>query len=167
MDMPIESVSDRHARFKQFVYDLLLEDTQGWQMSVYQHVFSMARILTELDKVGGRRLTAYLPSLDSLSTDFPVLVEKQCPSVLSKHRRDNLKVSNIKLGGNQHKSSEDPEGLYQAAKDVWAQGGPEAKSLCVLHAIDYACWTELPQGVPDVCREVFESPSFTQPLLMV
>ena len=159
--MPTESESDRRSRFEQFVYDLLLEDASGWRDGVYQHVYSMSRVLTELNKVGRRRLTSYVPDVNHLSKDFPAMVEDHCPSFLA-HLRDKSRLPDV---DEEKKVSLDEETFQRSAKAVWVEGGPVAKSLCVLHAIDYACWDKLPAGIPNVCQEVFESPGFIEQLV--
>ena len=49
-----------------------------------------------------------------------------------------------------------PTGTYMAAKAVVAAGGPTLDALCILHAMDYACFPQqLP--VPAACRRVLET----------
>ena len=55
----------------------------------------------------------------------------------------------------QHMSSKDPWGTCQASKEVWAEGGPVARAMCLLSAPDYACFDRLPAGIPEFCRTVY------------
>jgi hypothetical protein len=150
-ELPHTNAEQRNARFAQFVSDLVLEDSKGFHGGLFSHIFSMSRILTELNRVGGQ-LTAYLPSLANLNSKFPQLVQSTC----------GLKetLPPIPKDKGHHKSSEDLEGFYQAAKDVWTDKGAIARALCALHAMDYACWTDLPDGIPQVCQEVYSSSDF-------
>ena len=71
-----------------------------------------------------------------------------------------------------HGSSSDPFGTYQSAKDVWKKGGTVARSLCHIHAFDYACFygtgalTPLEaRDIPATCQDVFASDSFRERIL--
>lgn len=145
-------------RFQSFVNDLLGEKGIFKKWVHFQHVFPMMRILPVLAGKD-KPLTAYLPSLSNLTFTWPRFVAKACPSMPQK-------VANIgmQLGG-QHESSRDPHGHYRAAKNVWNEGGPAARALCILHALDYACWRDLPDGVPELCQRVFVSPPFVSTVL--
>ena len=65
----------------------------------------------------------------------------------------------------QHNSSSDPLGTYKASRDVWLDQGPVARALCVLHVMDYACWTDLPDGIPQFCQDVYAETDFVQYML--
>ncbi len=154
--MPFNNSEQRHNRFVQFVLDLVVEDSKGLHGGPFGHVFSMTRILTELNSVGGF-LSGYLPSIDHLSTEFPSFVKETC------HLNEDLPAIHEGLG--KHLSSQDPDGFYEAAKSVWKEQGEVARALCALHAIDYACWKNLPHGVPLLCQEVYSSPEFVAEIL--
>ena len=64
-----------------------------------------------------------------------------------------------------HKSSKDIYGTYQAAKNVWKSNSKVAKALCIIHSFDYACYdfssdSDSNSGIPNICREVYESDLF-------
>jgi len=162
--MPIDTLKDRKARFQQFVYDLVMEHAQGFEVGVFKHAYSMSCILSELKRLekGKFHLTGYLPSLHKLSTKFPEFVQGMCESILP-NRLHNHSLPPVPA--NTHTSSYDLEGFYQAAKDVWAEDRPVANALCALHAMDYACWKDLPDGVPAICQELYDSTDFGYRLL--
>jgi hypothetical protein len=161
-------------RFEQFVADLLLSKTSQRSMMdhwVYEHVFATSRVLSELATLG-ISLTAYLPSLRNLSTAWPAFLEHTCPDY--RPPRGGGGGGGVKFGEShalqmertgQHTSSKDPYFTYHAATNVWMEQGPTARALCAIHAMDYACWRDLPDGIPPICQELFDSPSFFRPLL--
>ena len=155
-DIPY-NVSDeiRQERFIQFVKSVLLEDPIFNSHFVYRHFMPMSRILPVLNHYN-LSLTGYIPTLDNITTTWPQFMSTTCPGFPSIEEIPTMK----KWG--QHRSSQDELGLYKAAKDVWQQQGPIAKALCMLHAFDYACWTELPDGIPPICQEVYENEKFLQ-----
>eukprot|EP00537_Pseudo-nitzschia_pungens_P018487 CAMPEP_0172409498 /NCGR_PEP_ID=MMETSP1061-20121228/76397_1 /TAXON_ID=37318 /ORGANISM="Pseudo-nitzschia pungens, Strain cf. pungens" /LENGTH=448 /DNA_ID=CAMNT_0013145653 /DNA_START=220 /DNA_END=1566 /DNA_ORIENTATION=- len=150
IDVPYSSTSPwlRKKRFVAFVRDVLLEEKVLASHHVYSHFYSMSRILHTLMKYN-LTLTSYIPSLSNLTTTWPEFVSSTCPGAPPLDEYPHM----TKQG--QHKSSKDQLGLYDAAKEVWSDGGPIARSLCLLQAFDYACFEDLPEGVPDLCREVF------------
>jgi hypothetical protein len=154
--LPHTSAENRKGRFSRFVTDMVLEDSKGYHDSVFSHTFSQSRILVDMDRVGGH-LTAYLPSLANLATKFPKFVKSTCGLKQKVTVMDEEKMH--------HKSSDDEEGFYQAAKDVWTNEGSVARALCALHAMDYACWTDLPAGVPKVCQEIYSSTEFVKAIV--
>jgi hypothetical protein len=153
-DIPY-NISDeiRQQRFTQFVKDVLLEDPIFDSHFVYRHFMSMSRILPVLRHYN-LSITGYIPSLDNITTTWPQFMSNTCPGFPSVDEIPKMK----KWG--QHSSSKDDLGLYRAAKDVWRQQGPIAKALCMLHAYDYACWTDLPDGIPPICQDVFQNETF-------
>ena len=50
---------------------------------------------------------------------------------------------------------------------VWSEQGGVARALCVLHAMDYTCWKDLPDGIPQICQEVFSSTEFATAIVGV
>jgi hypothetical protein len=64
-----------------------------------------------------------------------------------------------------HDSSLDEMGFYRAAKDVWAEQGDIARALCILHSFDYACWDDLPDGIPELCQDVYSKESFVDAIM--
>ncbi len=150
-DMPHETTEQQNNRFVQFVKDFAMEESKALVHEPFGHVFSMSRVLTTLSSVGGF-LSGYLPSIEHLSTEFPSFVTNLC------HLEDELPVIDESMG--RHSSSNDPDGFYQTAKNVWYEQGKVARALCAVHAIDYACWKDLPDRVPRVCEEYFSSPDF-------
>jgi hypothetical protein len=155
-DVPY-NISDeiRQERFTQFVKNVLLEDPIFNSHFVYRHYMPKSRILPVLSHYN-LSLTGYLPTLDNITTTWPQFMSTTCPGFPSTEEIPKMK----KWG--QHRSSQDELGLYKAAKDVWQQRGPIAKALCMLHAFDYACWTDLPDGIPPICQEVYQNEKFLQ-----
>jgi hypothetical protein len=148
-----ESEESRRDRFSQFVKDLLSEDDVFTTNYVYAHFMSMARILPVMDYYGVP-LAGYLPSLTNLTHTWPIFITETCPEMIPLESFPDMKI----MG--QHESSQDQLGLYKAAKDVWQAGGPIARAMCIIHAFDYACWDDLPDGIPDLCKEVYQSSAF-------
>lgn len=54
-----------------------------------------------------------------------------------------------------HETAVDQDGTHQAAKRVWKEQGSVAKAICVLFAVDYACFLQL-GAIPELCRRVFD-----------
>jgi len=147
--LPRETADERRIRFQTFVEELLLGQYQ-YQIGLYWHVFSMSRILGFLQKHNAT-LTGYLPQLSNLTSTLPVFLSETCPNM---YPVENMTAA-VKTAG-QHNSSQDPLGTYQAAKDVWMEAGPTARALCLLHAFDYACYPDLPDGIPPLCQYMYE-----------
>jgi len=138
----------RKERFEAFVKDFLRQEATLASNLEYEHVFSMTRILTSLAKFN-QTLTGYVPTIENITSKWPAFISKTCPGAPPLHKMPKMQIQG------QHKSSKDPLGLYEAAKDVWKEGGPISRALCLLHAFDYACWKDLPAGIPDLCMEVY------------
>lgn len=154
-NISIDSPESRKERFRQFVKDVVRGDSAFLSSYVYLHFFPMCRILPFLDRYQVS-LTGYLPSLDHLEQTFRPFLAATCPNVVPPLEE----MPTMEFGG-QHESSKDPLQLYRAAREVWDEGGPVARALCIIHSFDYACW-ELPGGVPELCQEVFSSKSFSE-----
>jgi hypothetical protein len=143
----------------------------------------------------------FLPTIENLTESFPRFLAERCPRMASNYY-SQLQQSNEKNNsfGNRntdidtdtntpseppqlqlppmkrmgtHKSSEDGYGTYKAARDVWKRGGPVARALCALHAMDYACFAANEDDVdgrprlrlPDLCRDVYASQHFVETIL--
>jgi len=139
----------RRRRFSAFVEDLLREDEAFSKHYQYSHFFSMSRILPVLSSYN-LSLTGYIPTLENLTSTWPAFISSNCPGAPSID-----KIPKMTIQG-QHRSSKDRLKMYKAAKDVWEEGGKHARSLCIIHAYDYACWKDLTEGIPNLCIEVFE-----------
>jgi hypothetical protein len=150
-NMPFDSQDQRQDRFAQFVRDIVEGESRALLHLPFSHVFSMSRVLEALSRNGGV-WSGYLPSIANLSTEFPTFFKNTC-----KLEEDLPAMKDTRW---QHKSSHDPEGFYQSAKTVWAEGGEVARALCMLHAMDYACWKNLPDGIPKICKDIYSSPAF-------
>mmetsp|Transcript_59069 Transcript_59069/g.71109 ORF Transcript_59069/g.71109 Transcript_59069/m.71109 type:complete len:779 (-) Transcript_59069:207-2543(-) len=122
---------------------------------VTPHLFPMSRFLPILDQLGIK--LNYLPSLSKLNTTFPKFVSNSCDA------KELMKVPMANM--DTHESSLDPKGSYRAAKKVWAEGGLTSRILCQYRVFDYACFDDLPDGVPDFCQQVFSSNSFLDEVL--
>lgn len=154
-----KSNETRRQRFTQLVKDVVSEREELVQHYVYSHFFSMSRILPIMDHLN-QSLSGYLPSVANLETEWPKFMTKTCPEMPPLDTFPPMKT----MG--QHRSSKDELGLYQAAKEVWNEQGLVARALCVIHAVDYACWQNLPNGIPPLCQKVFSSPVFLKAVLM-
>lgn len=139
----------RKKRFRAFVEDILLEDTAIGHNPINSHFYPMSRVLSQLARYN-TTLTEYIPTLSNLTTVWPDFMSTAYPNFF---KRDEI-PSEFDLGG-QHASSLDEDGTYIAAKDVWKEAGPLSRALCLLHAFDYACFKDLPDGIPDLCRSVY------------
>jgi hypothetical protein len=137
----------RKTRFKAFVEDLLLEKKVFGQHVVYLHFFAMSRVLVPLKK--HKVELKYIPGLSNITSVWPRFMSSTCPNFPAPDT-----IPKMAIGG-QHKSSKDRLGLYKAAKEVWAEGGPIARSICILHAFDYACFPELAENMPLLCKFVY------------
>jgi hypothetical protein len=141
-------------RFERFVREFL-DKPMGMSQGAFDHLDLMSRILPTLDQ-NGLSLTAYLPSLHNLTGAWPVFVSQTCTS------DHHTTLRSMELNA-QHDSSKDPFGTYQAAQDVWDDQGAIAKALCILHAMDYACF-DLVDEVPLLCQEVYSRNDFQEAL---
>ena len=144
-----ESPYLRQERFKAFVEDVLLEEPTFAIHYVYSHFFPMSRILVNLKK-HDLELTGYIPQLENITSTWPTFMSSNCENFPSPEVIPTMKEQG------QHKSSRDRLGLYRAAKEVWKEAGPIARSLCLLHAFDYACFEDLPERIPALCRSVYQ-----------
>ena len=144
-----ESHELRQERFRKFVQDVLLEEPTFGQHYVYSHFFPMSRILVVLKKYD-KELTAYIPQLENITSTWPTFLSSTCENFPAPEV-----IPTMRMQG-QHRSSHDQLGLYRAAKEVWKEAGPISRSLCLLHAFDYACFADLPEKIPALCREVYQ-----------
>jgi hypothetical protein len=189
-----EGPEKRENRFKTFVRNLLKEHPSFASFYFYKHFASMSRILPTLSRFDllpeqeGASSSWFLPTIDNLTETFPKFLEDRCPRMAFNYKQQeeqaqNQQASNIinknnsnntlreshllppmkRLGG--HESSKDGYGTYQAAKNVWHTGGPTARALCALHAMDYACFGDGLGFPPRVCRDVYSSKHFVNRLL--
>ena len=108
----------------------------------------MSRVLASL-ALQGRLLDGYLPDLSNLTQRWAGFLTRTCPDLPPFDAFPKAEVQG------QHASSSDPLGTYIASKEVWRRGGPVARALCLLSAPDYACFTELPAGIPEFCQTVY------------
>ena len=139
----------RKKRFQAFVEDVLLEEEVFTSNVVYSHFFPMSRILVALKKFN-TSLSGYIPDLANLTSTWPEFMSSTCPNF----PRPELIPKMPEEG--QHASSKDRLKLYKAAKDVWAEAGPISRALCLLHLFDYACFDDLPGGIPlNPCQSVY------------
>ena len=125
------------SRFEQFVVDLI-----GGALSPLaelRHTFSMTGVLLFLETLRDQfdgfspQLTSYLPSLANLDEEFPKLLKKTCNGLPP----NATKPFSIQT---QHHSASDPFGFYSAAKKVISENESIMKALCIIHALDYACF---------------------------
>ena len=166
-------------RFIEFVKEIVGTNSSKLNHWYIDHIFSMSRILDhqQHEKKGEKQLpilTAYLPTLTNLTSEFPFFVYTHCrggdgggkrtrkgsSSSSSSSSQATLTSSNSMPFMGQHNSSNDKFGTYDAAHQVWKQYGPISKALCILHVMDYACWTRLP--IPQFCQNVYSDPHFIQ-----
>ena len=150
------------ARFEQFVADILSQPySLGWnEFDLVEplHFYSMSGALHLLSTFGAK-MTAYLPTMENFLVEWPKFAFNTCPEALPGNVTAPFNASSS------HLSSKDPFKIYEAAKNVWNEGGPTARAICVLQAIDYACWENLPDGIPLLCKEVYASRNFVHGIL--
>ena len=139
----------RKKRFEEFVKDLLRQEIVFALNPMYYHTFSMSAMLTNLATYN-QTLTGYIPSIKNVIETWPKFIAEKCPG--APELKDFPKLS---IDG-QHGSSKDPFLTYKAAKEVWKEKGEIARALCLLHTLDYSCWKDLPDGVPDICMNVYQ-----------
>ena len=132
----------------------IVKDTAMVMNTVFSRTFSMSRVLIVLANFNVS-LTGYIPSVENIVMVWPHFVSKICPGGAPPFE-EFLKMEIAA----QHETLKDPlVGLYKAAKDVWRERGPIARSLCLLSAFDYACWKDLPEGIPHLRMEVYHKHS--------
>ena len=148
------------SRFEQFVADFLTGHTQmNLTEKNLQHIFSMTGILTGLDTLYQRKLNGYLASINDLEHNYPNFLKETCPHVLP---NDVFEPWNVEARIH-HTSEADELGFRLAANSVWARGGHTSRALCMIHAMDYACFDKLP--VHDFCKHVYSSEPFLKALM--
>jgi hypothetical protein len=150
-------------RFEQFVADYFggpktlggpeREGWTEWHSVEPGHIYSMSGVLNMLAEQG-LKLTSYLPSLRNLGETWPAFVQNTCPGLPESTASTPMRLQ----GQHEHTNSKSP--AYKAAKRVWEEEGATARALCVVHAMDYACWENLPDGIPSVCMDVYTSRKF-------
>jgi hypothetical protein len=126
------------------------------------HLYSMTGVLTLLasdERINVSRDLHYLPSLEDLEHSWPRFMVESCPGSFSNATATRILTTEMDSSRGTHESSKDRLGTYAAAKRVWSEGGVFAKALCALHILDYACWKDLPEGVPKLCLDLYVSHS--------
>lgn len=158
------------ARFEHFVTDLVGGPRSAGLFGEYQrkgvqeitHIFSMTGILWGLRRLNDCygedkfNLTAYLPSLTNLETQFPTFLHDTCEHV------PPFDTFNKRIV---HDSQADTYNFYEAAKRSWRDEGRVARALCAIHALDYACYDALP--IPPVCALLYSKDGFRQKIALV
>ena len=139
----------RKKRFEEFVKDLLRQDANFYRDYRYFHVFAMSAMLTNLARKNVK-LTGYIPTLSNLTSSWPKFISENCTGAPRLEDFPKLEIAG------QHNSSKDPFFTYKAAYDVWNEGGNISRALCLLHTMDYSCWRDLPDGIPNLCMEMYE-----------
>ena len=130
------------------------------------------------DTTKSQRGVWFLPTIENITDTFPTFLADHCPSMACNYQQRQEKQKHndsydLQPSCNQarlpsmrsikgHESSQDKFGIYKAAKDVWKRGGPLARSLCVLHVFDYACFG---LDIPRVCKKVYASNRFVERIL--
>ena len=148
-------------RFETFVSDFIGNThNTGFYVLDLVHAFSMTGVLFGLKQIKectGRdaNLAGYLPSLRNLDTEFPKLLQRTCPVG---PKMDSFQRESV------HEYQSDPDNNYAAAKRSWASQGKVPRALCALHALDYACYDEIP--VPSLCQSVYSSERFRDHFLL-
>eukprot|EP00934_Nitzschia_sp_Nitz4_P005952 Nitzschia sp. Nitz4//scaffold22_size323478//254356//255013//NITZ4_000574-RA/size323478-snap-gene-0.563-mRNA-1//-1//CDS//3329543136//5942//frame0 len=154
-------------RFQQFLIDLLsypierrypgILDSYPRQLEL-QHVYSMSGVLellaAESKKYNISREIHILPTINDLTVTLGPFISKSCPNSFSKATKKRLKKIEMNTTVGEHQSSGDPFGTYAASQEAFNRGGPIARALCAMHLMDYACWRDLADGVPQVSFEV-------------
>jgi len=145
-------------RFEQFIVDILTSPGDVLEDNL-SHMYSMTGILSGLYKAYKRNLDAYLPSIDDLENTYPSFLKETCPHVLPESAFEPWD----KEERHHHVSEADALGFRSAANAVWARGGRASRALCVIHAMDYACYDKVP--VDDFCKGVYMSGAFTDAMI--
>jgi hypothetical protein len=158
LERSFETENNRRQRFKEFVSNVLYDEFDKFKGLAPHHILPPSRILSGLSKLG-LQLTAYLPSPVNLTSTWPPFLANACPGLSS------LEATRDPAGMGIHDSSLDEMGFYRAAKDVWAEQGDTARALCILHSFDYACCDDLPDGIPELCQDVYSEESFIDAIM--
>ncbi|KAL7470916.1 hypothetical protein ACHAXS_011207 [Conticribra weissflogii] len=116
----------------------------------------MTGILNAIFDNYNRGLDGYLSSLDDLEHSYPAFLMETCPHVLP----ESAFIPWKKEERFHHASEADVMGFRSAANAVWKRGGREARALCIIHAIDYACYDKL--RVEDFCKKVYSDDLFSK-----
>jgi hypothetical protein len=161
LELSFETENDRRQRFKEFVSNVLYDDFDKFKGLAPRHILPPSRILSELSKLGLLQLTTYLPSTVNLTFTWPQFLATACPGLSSSLHAPTRDPAGMGV----HDSSLDEMGFYRAAKDVWAEQGDTARALCILHSFDYACWDDLPDGIPEICQDVYSEERFLDTIM--
>lgn len=139
------------SRFSKFIEHILSPDDFLRMASIdgtVRHSYLMSGVLHEVDQASVLPSLVY-GNLSKLATELPDILATSC--TLS--RTVLPEVPNC----GQHLSSEDPHGTYKAARSTLHIGSSMTQSLCILLAIDYACF---PQYLPSsICSGILGRPS--------
>jgi len=184
----------REERFAEFVRDLVMEHPCFAHFRTYEHMASMSRNLHTLAKFSLLQEEPwFLPTLQNLTDNFPKFLSQRCPRLAwnyhqlesrdddstEQHHDRSLEIPRHAASSTPllllppmdrqsgHRSSHDPCGTYQAAKSVFAKNGTVARALCILHAMDYACYNCEIQSIPEICQIVYASADFSDRILSV
>ena len=142
-------------RFTHFLMDFLQMRRSPYWM--WAHIYSMSRVLST-------KKPTYLTSTENLTYTLPLFLKKECKGF--DQLADNQTATMI--GGGLTKKNrlagDDPLGTYNISKIVWKRQGPISRTLCLINAMDYACWKDLPM-IPHICQVVFTADSFVDTFL--
>uniref|UniRef100_A0A7S1FK83 Uncharacterized protein n=1 Tax=Corethron hystrix TaxID=216773 RepID=A0A7S1FK83_9STRA len=150
-------------RFRQFLVDILSCPKErsytgiadGTGLETY-HAFSMSSLLFNLHNrlhLNANKLN-YLPTMNNLTNTLGPFLAEKCGV-------DWFREERIPDGLGEHSSSSRPQyiklknALKEEKKDKMTV--QVVKALCAIHLIDYACWRNLPDGVPSICMDLYES----------
>mmetsp|Transcript_24452 Transcript_24452/g.50755 ORF Transcript_24452/g.50755 Transcript_24452/m.50755 type:complete len:413 (-) Transcript_24452:11-1249(-) len=142
-------------RFEQFIVDLLTSPSDIFQYDL-AHVYSMTGILNAIFDNYNRGLDGYLPLMNDLEYNYPAFLNETCPHVLP----ESAFIPWKKDERFYHASEADEMGFRSAAEAVWKRGGRESRALCIIHAIDYACFEKL--QIEDFCKKIYSDDSFSK-----
>ena len=172
----------REIRFERFVRDLL-EENPTFLAHLFTHVYPISSMLHKLDfakllpTTEQPSQTWILPSIFNLTETLVSFLADRCPRFVANYpgQATSSGLPPVEVDPDiVHESASDPIGTYKAAKDVWKKGGRVARSLCTLHAFDYACFygDNVPSGtsleandIPLTCKNVFSSVLFQEAIL--
>ncbi len=142
-------------RFEQFIVDFLTAPNEFYGEHEIHHVYSMTGILAGLNRKYRRQLDGYLPSLNNLEYNYPEFLKETCPHALPQRAFESWN----KEERYHHPSESDNSGFRAAAHSVGKKHGSVPRALCVLLAMDCACYDKLP--VDDFCKIVYMSEAFS------
>jgi hypothetical protein len=170
-------------RFQLFIENLLQENINFSIQNAHKHYFSISMILFPIAAYK-YKLTGYIPDIKNILHTLPKFIIQKCGNgngqsqsngdgQQEQEQRQQPLITEDELPDFKktiHPSSSDPTGMYKASKHVFydkSTNNKYARALCIIHAIDYSCWNDLPNGIPTLCKEVYSRIDFISMILSI